>query len=163
MPINAAVNNSVSSQAVSITRVFRASIELVFEAFCDSEQAKQWMGPEAFIATYLKQDVRPGGRWRACLHQTGAWNERDYPDLWVGGIYQEVVPPRRLTYTFAWEGQGQPTQETLITIELSEVDPTTTQMDFQQTLLDSGFQRDDHQNGWNSVFDRLSKFLDRRV
>ncbi len=131
----------------------------MFEAFCDAEQARQWIGPEAFVATHLEQDVRAGGKWRACLHQVAAWNGREYPNLWMGGTFLEVVPPERLVYTFAWEGQGQPTQETQITILFSEVTPETTRMDFQQAFLDSEFQRDDHRNGWDSQFDGLSKFL----
>ena len=159
MPVSTAPGSNGSSHEVSITRIFQAPRELVFEAFCDAEQAKQWIGPEAFVAIYMEQDVRPGGKWRACLHQVAAWNERDYPDLWMGGTFQEVAPPERLVYTFAWEGQGQPTQETVITILFSEVTPDTTRMDFHQALLDSEFQRDDHRNGWNSGFARLSKFL----
>jgi uncharacterized protein YndB with AHSA1/START domain len=45
---------------LSITRVFDAPRDLVFEAFSNPEHTKQWMGPRSFIATHLDQDARRG-------------------------------------------------------------------------------------------------------
>jgi uncharacterized protein YndB with AHSA1/START domain len=39
------------------------------------------MGPRGFVATHFEQDVRPGGKWRACLHQTGDRPGQKYPDI----------------------------------------------------------------------------------
>ncbi|MEP6754120.1 MAG: SRPBCC domain-containing protein [Chthonomonadales bacterium] len=145
---------------LSITRIFNAPRELVYEAFSDAEHTKQWMGPRGFVATHLEQDVRPGGKWRTCLHQVAEWNGRIIPDLWQGGVFKEVVPPERLVYTFAWDGQGgQPTRETVVTISFTEVDADNTRMDFHQAFFDSIEQRDGHNQGWNSGFDRLNEFV----
>ncbi len=158
----AAPNLSPEFYELSITRFFDAPRAMVYEAFVDAEHAKQWMGPRGFNATHLEQDVRPGGRWRACLHQVGEWNGQTFPDLWQGGVFKEVVPPERLVYTFSWEGQGgQPTHETLVTIIFSEVDAGTTRMDFHQAFFDSVYQRDGHNQGWNSEFDRFNDVLNR--
>ena len=145
---------------LSITRTFRVPRELVYEAFTNPEHNKQWMGPRGFIASHHEQDVRPGGKWRTCLHQVAEWNGRVIPDLWQGGVYREVVPPERLVYTFAWDGEGgQPTRETVVTIVFTEIDSDNTRMDFHQAFFDSIEQRDGHNQGWNSGFDRLDEFL----
>jgi uncharacterized protein YndB with AHSA1/START domain len=144
---------------LSIVRIFDAPRALVYEAFTNSEHAKHWLGPRGFTATYFEQDARPGGRWRACLHQTGDWRGRTYPDLWQGGVFKEIVPPERIVYTFAWEGQGQPTRQTLITVRFIELDSNRTEMHFHQEFFDSIEERDSHNEGWNSSFDRLSDYV----
>jgi len=160
MPSSALANAKQTAFDLSISRVFDAPRELVYEAFADPEHAKQWMGPRGFTATFFEQDARPGGRWRACLHQTGEWEGQNYPDLWQGGIFKEIVPPERVVYTFAWEGQGgQPTRETLITITFTELEDDKTQMDFHQEFFDSIGLRDGHNQGWNSSFDCLNDYV----
>jgi uncharacterized protein YndB with AHSA1/START domain len=160
MSATAIANVNQSLCDLSITRIFDAPRELVFEAFSNPEHAKQWMGPVGFVATHFEQEVRPGGKWRACLHQTGDGPGQRYPDLWQGGKFQEIVPPERVVYTFAWEGQGgQPTRETLITITFHELPDGKTRMDFHQAFFDSIGQRDGHNQGWNSSFDRLADFV----
>jgi uncharacterized protein YndB with AHSA1/START domain len=160
MPASTLANASPTAFDLSISRIFDAPRDLVYEAFTDPEHAKHWMGPRGFTATYFEQDARPGGRWRACLHQTGEWQGQSYPDLWQGGVFKEIVPPERVVYTFAWEGQGgQPTRETLITITFTELEDDRTQMDFHQEFFDTIGQRDGHNQGWNSTFDRLNDYV----
>lgn len=160
MSATAIANANQSLCDLSIKRIFDAPRELVFEAFSNPEHAKQWMGPRGFAAIYVEQDVRPGGKWRACLHQTDDRLGKKYPDLWQGGTFHEIVPPERVVYTFAWEGQGgQPMRETLITITFEELPGGKTQMDFHQASFDSVQQRDGHDQGWNSSFDRLADYV----
>ncbi len=102
----------------------------------------------------------PAARWRACLHQSGELQGQKYPDMWQGGVFQEIVPPERVVYTFAWEGEGgQPTRETLITITFTELEDDRTQMDFHQEFFDSVELRDGHNQGWNSSFDRMNDYV----
>src|ERR1700747_763932 len=108
-----AVGGGAQLHELSITRFFDAPRNKVYEAFTNPQHGRHWGGPRGFTATHVEQDARPGGKWRQCLHQTGDWKGRTFPDLWQGGVFKELVPPERLVYTFAWEGQaGQPTRET---------------------------------------------------
>jgi uncharacterized protein YndB with AHSA1/START domain len=160
MPASTLVNANQTAFDLSISRVFDAPRDLVWEAFTDPEHAKQWMGPKGFTTTHFEQDARPGGRWRACLHQSGEWKGQKYPDMWQGGVFKEIVPPERVVYTFAWEGEGgQPTRETVITITFKELEDDRTQMDFHQEFFDSVELRDGHNLGWNSSFDRMNDYV----
>jgi len=161
----AAVGGGAALHELSITRFFEAPRELVYEAYTNPRHAKQWAGPRGFTATHFEGDARPGGKWRACLHQTAPWQgHTGLPDLWQGGVFKEVVPPERLVYTFAWEGQGgQPTRETVITIRFTEVDGNRTKMDFHQEFFDTVEMRDGHNTGWNSSFDRLNDYVQENL
>jgi uncharacterized protein YndB with AHSA1/START domain len=156
-----AVGGGAQLHELSITRFFDAPREMVYQAFTNPKHGSQWAGPRGFTATHVEQDARPGGKWRTVLHQTESWRHgRVIPDLGMGGQFKELVPPERVVYTFAWEGQGgQPTRETEITIRFTEVDGNRTKMDFHQAFFDTVELRDGHNNGWNSSFDRLDEYL----
>lgn len=142
-----------SKRELVIERVFNAPRALVFRAWTDPEHMQRWFGPRWHPARELTMDVRPGGRWRSCLRstETGA-------DLWVGGVYREIVPPERLVFTFAWEEEGERGLETVVTITFTERDGKTL-MSFRQTPFQSDGERDGHRGGWTSTWDRLDDFL----
>ena len=109
--------------------------------------------PKDYPAIQLKIDVRPGGAWRACLRSTGS-----DPDLWVGGVYREIVAPERLVFTFTWEEEGERGLETVVTLTFAE-ERGKTRMTMRQAPFQSAEQRDGHDYGWNSAFDRLDELL----
>jgi uncharacterized protein YndB with AHSA1/START domain len=137
-----------------ITRVFDAPRALVFKAWTDAEHGKHWSGPRGFTATHIEGDLRPGGAWRLCLRRDETGEE-----LWQGGVYREVVVPERLVFTFAWDGEdGRPGHETLVTVTFAERGGKTT-MTFRQAVFRSVEERDGHQGGWTSAFDRLEEHV----
>jgi uncharacterized protein YndB with AHSA1/START domain len=80
----------------TITRVFDAPRELVWQAFTEPEHFGFWFGgpnipvdPET-----VSMDVRPGGEWKATMILEGG---RLHPFV---GTYREVVPPERLVFTY---------------------------------------------------------------
>ena len=137
-----------------IERVFNAPRELVFRAWTDPAHIRNWFGPRDYPATQVTMDVRPGGRWRGCLRSTETGN-----DLWVGGVYREIVPSERLVFTFAWEEEGERGLETLVTIAFAEQGAKTL-MTFRQTPFQSAGELDGHRGGWTSSFDRLGDYLE---
>ena len=142
-----------STGELLITRVFNAPRALVFKAWTDPAQLARWWGPHDYPATSISMDVRPGGRWRHRLMSPDTGNE-----LWLGGVFREIVPPERLVFTFAWEEDGERGLETLVTVTFAERSGKTT-MTFRQAPFRSDAQREGHGYGWNSTFDRLVDHL----
>jgi uncharacterized protein YndB with AHSA1/START domain len=134
-----------------LERHFAARPERVFQALTDPAELVRWWGPEGFTVPECELDVRPGGAWRTCMRS---------PDgnlHCVSGVYREIVPPKRLVYTWSWETEGPP-HETLVTIELVARDGGT-----DLTLLHQGFKSDDsrdqHAGGWGGCFDSLVQYF----
>jgi uncharacterized protein YndB with AHSA1/START domain len=142
-----------AERALTITRTFDAPRALLFEVWTDPKHVRNWWGPRDYPATHIKMDVRPGGRWRHCLHGT-----EDGRDLWLGGVFREVVAPERLVFTFAWEEEGERGLETLVTVTFVERDGKTL-MTFRHEPFQSVEEREGHQGGWTSTFDRLEQHL----
>lgn len=139
---------------LSITRKFDAPRDLVFGAFIDPQQALQWLGPHGFTMTHFEADVRPGGAWRGCMRATD-----DGRELWHGGVYREVVPVERLSFTFAFDTPGAP--ETLVTITLEDHGGQTL-MRFRQSLFETPEICERYRAGWAQEFEQLEKLLRRR-
>jgi uncharacterized protein YndB with AHSA1/START domain len=146
---------SVMERELVITRRFNAPRQRVFEAWTDPRQATSWWGPRDHPVTYVEMDARPGGAWRACLTSTENGEE-----LWQGGVIREIHAPDRLSFTFAWDGEqaGSPGHEMVVTVILEE-DGDGTLMTFRQSPFDSAEDRDGHEGGWSSSFDRLDDHL----
>jgi uncharacterized protein YndB with AHSA1/START domain len=153
---------AAADYTLHITRMFDAPRELVFKAFTDPAMVVEWMGPRGFQAMDVAYDVRPGGTWRNRLHRVDdetACDSQGALDLWMHGRYIEVAPPERLVYTFSWEGRvDMQCYETTITATFRELEGKTV-LDFKQGPFATVADRDGHNVGWSSAFDRFAEFL----
>jgi uncharacterized protein YndB with AHSA1/START domain len=73
-----------------------------------------------------------------------------------GGSYTEIEPPRRLAFTWTWDGD---TRETLIAIDFEETDGATTVSFTHSSLWDEEAVRS-HEGGWTTVLDNLARELE---
>jgi uncharacterized protein YndB with AHSA1/START domain len=150
------VADEPQERVLVITRVFDAPRSLLFKLWTDPAHAKHWMGPRGFSAVHFEQDPRPGGTWRGCLRPDNGGR-----DLWQGGVYREIVEPERLVFSFAWDGEdGLPGRETLVTVTFAEHQGKTT-LTLRQAVFATVEQRNGHQGGWTSSFDRLEEHVAR--
>jgi uncharacterized protein YndB with AHSA1/START domain len=85
--------SSSLEREIVITRVFDAPRETVFAAWTDPKQLQKWWGPKDFTNPVCECDARVGGKWHIVMRQ---WTGAEYP---CGGVYREVTPPARLTFT----------------------------------------------------------------
>lgn len=151
-----AAESSETRPTLHIRRRFEAPRALLWRAWSRPESLVAWMGPVDWPAFSAKSDFRVGGAWRIGLRSPDTGQE-----LWQGGIYVEILEPERLAFTFKWEEgheDGTPV-DTLVTVELSEIDRAQTVMDFTHTGLKSEASLTGHRHGWTSSVDRLAEWL----
>ena len=134
-----------------LEREFKAPPARVFAAFTDPKLLAQWWGPEGMTCPVCEIDLRVGGRYRTCMR--GASSEH-----WVSGVYREIVPPRRLAFTWAWEESGARGHETIVEIEFAPAGRNT-RIVLTHRNFESAESRDKHGHGWNSSFVCLDQFL----
>jgi uncharacterized protein YndB with AHSA1/START domain len=94
-----------------------------------------------------KVDARAGGTLRVIMPDAAA----------ASGHFIEVVPPRRIVFTWGWEGNGIPIPpgSSMVTIELEPADGGT-----MVRLTHSGLPADArelHRSGWERYLDRLAR------
>ena len=149
----ASIDSVARDRELVLTRVFDAPAALVFKFWTDPSHLMRWWGPRVHPVAHIEMDVRPGGQWRGCLRSIDGREE-----LWQRGTFREVEPPHRLAFTFAWEEAGERGLETLVTVTFAE-EGGKTRMTLRQTPFQSLAERDGHDAGWSSCFDRLEDYL----
>ena len=143
---------TVDDRTLLIERVFDAPVALVWKCWTEKEHMAQWSAPRGFTVPYSEGDLRPAGKWRCCMRAPNG-NE-----LWLGGVYREIVPNRLLVMTHAWEEDGVPGHETLVTVRFQDLGERT-KVTLEQTGFDSTGSRDGHAEGWTECFGILAEHL----
>ena len=138
--------------SLKIARSYAAAPEKVWRAWTDPQAIKRWWGPGANHLVSLAQlDVRVGGRFRIVF---GGPQGTDHE---VQGVYQEVVPNRRLVFTWTWPN-STPERESLVTIVFKAAG-SGTELDFRHEQFFDEAARDGHNRGWSEAFVKLEQFL----
>ncbi len=74
------------SNVISLTRVYDAPLQAVWDAWTIPEEVAQWWGPRGFTLTTHSHDLRTGGHWHYTMHGPDG---TDYENTTQ---YLEVVP-----------------------------------------------------------------------
>jgi uncharacterized protein YndB with AHSA1/START domain len=80
----------------SYERTFNASQDKVWRVWTDPDSIKQWWGPTGYTAPFIRNDLRVDGTYLWAMKS--AKGEM----FWNTGIYQEVVPDRRIVSTLSF-------------------------------------------------------------
>ena len=125
---------------VQLEITVEASPDTIFPFLVDPVLASRWMGTEPEF------DARPGGIYRNKLNAMAISR----------GEFVEVDPPRRVVFTFGWEGEGQhvPAGSTQVAIDLFP-EGTSTRVRLTHSGLPSEGTKPDHAGGWLQYMSRL--------
>jgi uncharacterized protein YndB with AHSA1/START domain len=138
--------------SLNLRRHYPVAPEKVWRAWTEPQALKQWWGPGGPEAVSLVQlDVRVGGRFRIVFG--GARGDEHE----VQGTYKEVVPNRRLAFTWTWP-RTTPERESLVTITFNAV-AGGTELDFVHAQHFDEKVRDGHLQGWSEAFVKLERYL----
>ncbi|MGH8673041.1 MAG: SRPBCC family protein [Burkholderiales bacterium] len=140
------------SPSLTLDRFYPVAPEKVWRAWTDAEAIKRWWGPGGHDpVSHAELDVRVGGRFRIVFGGPGG------KDHEVQGIYKEVVPNRKLVFTWTWPN-STPERVSLVTVLLNAV-AGGTQLEFLHERHFDETVRDNHRQGWSESFAKLERFL----
>jgi uncharacterized protein YndB with AHSA1/START domain len=134
------------SSNIVVERRVSASPETIFRFFTDPDRWMRWQGVDAVI------EARPGGVFR--VNVTG--------DGYASGEFTEVVPDRRVVFTWGWERPDSPVSPGTSIVEI-ELIP-----DGRETIVRlthkglPGEARDIHRQGWENYTYRLAAVSEER-
>jgi len=137
--------------SLSIVRKFDATTAKVWRAITEPEMLRKWMAPsDAFTVPVAEAELRVGGRYHIVM------NAPDGQVHDVSGVYREIVPNRKLVYTWAWK--TTPERESVVTIELRAAG-NGTELTLRHEQFADEEARNHHEQGWNGCLARLEKAL----
>ena len=82
--------DEILRREIVTTRVFDAPRAMVFGAWTDPEQLKQWWGPRGFSNTFHVCEMKTDGLWRYIMHGP------DGTDFHNESKFVEIVAPERI-------------------------------------------------------------------
>ena len=138
--------------SLTLTRSYPVAPEKVWRAWTDPEAIKRWFGPgpgEPVSAAEL--DVRVGGRFRIVF---GGADGKAHE---CAGVYREVVPNRKLVFTWCWPNTT-PERVSVVTIVFKDLSGKTELVFTHEQFFDES-ARDGHRRGWTAALENLSTFL----
>ena len=138
--------------ALTLSRRYSVAPDKVWGAWTDPQAVRQWWGPGGQDPVSVAElDVRAGGRLRIVF---GGPDGKAHE---CQGIYREVVPNRKLVFTWSWPN-STPERVSLVTILFKQVAGGTELVFVHEQFFDEA-ARDGHRRGWSESFAKLEVFL----
>jgi uncharacterized protein YndB with AHSA1/START domain len=144
----------VTDVHISISRVFAAPRERVWQEWTEPERFADWFGgpsSEVPLET-VAMDVRAGGAWRLTMFAEPGRRRIDWH-----GEYLEVDEPARLVFSVS--DQPEDDRYAIVTVVLSDLGDGRTEMAFQQTGPLPPELVEATKRGWGAFFDRIDERL----
>ncbi|WP_373046881.1 SRPBCC domain-containing protein [Vulgatibacter sp.] len=139
----------IEAAVLEMRRVLPAAPEVVFAAWTMPERMQQWFAPGAMSAA-VEVDLRVGGSYRIEMRDPDGSVHATH------GTWREIVPNRRLVFTWGWEGPDR--HESLVTVELFDRGGST-ELLLRHERLASAESRSQHEQGWLGCLEKLERVL----
>lgn len=97
----------MTSNNISLHRVFTAPPEKIYRAFTDANAMASWIPPYGFLCVVHEMDAKPGGSYRMSFINFSTGNGHSF-----GGKYIELVPNEFIKYTDQFDDPNLPGEMT---------------------------------------------------
>jgi uncharacterized protein YndB with AHSA1/START domain len=137
--------------SLTLRRHYRVAPDKVWRAWTDPQALKIWFGPDEIVSVPLAEvDLRVGGRFRVTMRAADGETQD------VSGIYREIVPNRKLVFSWAW--RSTPERESLVTVQI-EPDGNGCELVLMHQQFFDEAARDAHNHGWTGALVKLERWL----
>ncbi|MFO0943463.1 MAG: SRPBCC family protein [Pirellulales bacterium] len=86
------VQSENDEPAFTISQVFKAPREQLWQSWTEREHLLKWFGPKGSTMTHAKLELRVGGLFHYCMSQTARM------ELWGCWTFQVIDPPNKLVF-----------------------------------------------------------------
>lgn len=144
-----------SNLQVIVERTFLAPRERLFRAWIEPSLMAKWFAPVPLKPVGIEADVVVGGRYRIGMRQP------DGTIHYAVGKYLEILPPKRLVFTWAW--QTEPSSvDSLVTVEFFEQGDST-RVVLRHEQLTTLSSQESHRRGWEGCLEHLELTISKEV
>lgn len=151
--------SKTQDREISISRVFQAPRELVFDVWASPEKIGQWWGPNGFTTTTKSMEFKVGGEWIFTMHGPDG---TDYPNRIK---YTKINRHYLITYDHSGNRPDEEIhfQTTVTFEELDEQTKVTLSMVFPTVQAKADAAEFGAVEGAHQTLGRLGKFLDSSI
>jgi len=146
----------MSTNSVTLHRVFTAPPEKVFRAFTDANAMASWLPPYGFVCAVHSMDVKVGGSYKMSFTNFTTGHSHSF-----GGKYMEIKPNELLKYSDVFDDPNLP-GEMITTITLKKVS-VGTELTATQTGIPSMIPTEACYLGWQESLDKLKRLVEPNI
>jgi len=146
----------MSTNAVRLHRVLRATPERIYRAFLDADAMAKWLPPYGFTCTVHHLDARVGGTFKMTFTNFATGHGHSF-----GGEYRELVPNERLRYSDKFDDPNMP-GEMVTTVSLRQVS-CGTDLDITQEGIPAVIPVEMCYLGWQESLAQLATLVEPAV
>ena len=144
---------NTKTNTLELRRTIKAPVEKVFKAWTEPEQISQWFGCDKVSELRVTQDFRVGGQYRMDVVNCDDGNPKA-----VYGTFKEIVPNKKLVYSWTNGSVEFPADDTLVSIEfIAKGNETEIHLVHSNFALDKSVEG--HTLGWQQCFDKLARHV----
>ena len=145
---------SAQHGTIRLERRYKASPARVFAAWAESEARAKWDVPGRWVIAEQTFDFREGGR------EVKRFGPKGDPRLVADTLYLDIVPQRRIVFSYSMTSRGTPISVSLTTIELSPDGRDTHLLLTEQIVfLDGNDNAVNREEGLASMLDKIGETL----
>lgn len=153
--VEPSTNDNVRLRArpsLTIKRNLKAPPAKIFAAWTDPAKLQVWFLPDADSeVAHVDFDVREGGRYSITIRRGDGGHN-------VSGVFRDVLPNEKLSFTWAGDCGGTKGPESLVTV-LIKPDGAGSLLTLIHEQIADETARDGFSQGWSSVLDNLERYL----
>jgi uncharacterized protein YndB with AHSA1/START domain len=143
---------------LTLTRLYDASVQQVWDAWVEPNQVGQWWGPRGFAISTVRKEVRTGGDWLYTMHGPDGV---DYPNH---TRFLEVEPLKRLVYDHGgFEDRPPMFRVSVYFTELNGKTKMEMTMTFPTAEATSEARIFIKKAQGETTWDRLAEFLEKQI
>jgi uncharacterized protein YndB with AHSA1/START domain len=146
----------MSTNKVTLHRVFSASPEKVYKAFTDADAMASWLPPYGFVCRVERMDVKIRGTYKMTFTNFTTGTSHSF-----GGEYLEIKPNELLKYTDLFDDPQLPGKMTT-TIELKKVLCGTELLATQEGIPEA-IPTEMCYLGWQESLDKLKRLVEPNI
>jgi uncharacterized protein YndB with AHSA1/START domain len=137
---------------IKIVRTFDADPEVVYRAWTDPKVMEKWFAPQEMTTPIAEVDLKVGGKYRIGMKSPDG-------ELYVAiGTYREIIPNKKLVFTWRWESEPSDISDTLVAVEFKKSGEHTKLVFTHENFTTEELTKD-HQEGWEGALSKLSRIV----
>ena len=145
---------SAQHGTIRLERRYKASPARVFAAWAEPKARARWDVPGRWVIAEQTFDFREGGR------EVKRFGPKGDPRLVADTLYLDIVPQRRIVFSYSMTSRGTPISVSLTTIELSPDGRDTHLLLTEQIVfLDGNDNAVNREEGLASMLDKIGETL----
>lgn len=146
----------MSSNSVSLHRIFKAPPEKLYRAFTEAAAMASWLPPYGFVCTVHHMDVAPGGSYRMSFQNFSTGNSHSFE-----GKYVEIKPNEWLKYTDQFDDPNLP-GEMITTVQFRKT-IAGAEVKITQEGIPAAIPAEMCYLGWQDSLDKLTRLVEPEI